>query len=80
VRPSGEFNYEASKNKLVNLRLDSDEGPRITLTIPGDAIGADGFETQHDRSGRHEHLLRLAAWVDVESCVTVRRRVLKLQN
>lgn len=71
MRPSGEFNYESSKSKLANLRLDSDDGPRITLTIPGDVIGADGYEMHDENSGRHEHLLRLAGWVDVESRVTV---------
>ncbi|QDS74512.1 hypothetical protein FKW77_007276 [Venturia effusa] len=71
VRPSGEFNYDSSKSKLANLRLDSDEGPRVTLTIPGDVIGADGYEIRDENSGRHEHLLRLAGWVDVESRVTV---------
>lgn len=71
MRPSGDFNYESSKSKLANLRLDSDEGPRITLTIPGDVIGADRYEMHDENSGRHEHLLRLAGWVDVESRVTV---------
>lgn len=71
MRPSGEFNYDSSKSKLANLRLDSDEGPRITLTIPGDVIGADGYEMHDENSGRHEHLLLLAGWVDVESRVTV---------
>lgn len=69
----GEFNYESSKSKLTNLRLDSDEGPRITLTIPGDVIGTDSYEMQDENYGRHEHLLRLAGWVDVESRVTVCR-------
>lgn len=71
VRPSSEFNYESSKSKLANLRLDVDEGPKITFTIPGDVIGTDGYEIQDDISGRHEHLLRLAGWVDIESRVTV---------
>ncbi|TID21742.1 mismatch repair protein 5 [Venturia nashicola] len=66
VRPSGDFNYESSKSKLANLRLDSDEGPRIILTIPGDVI-----DMHDENSGQHEHLLRLAGWVDVESRVTV---------
>lgn len=71
ARPLGEFNYESSKRKLANLRLDSDEGPSITLTVPGDVIGTDSFEMHDENSGRHEHLLRLAGWVDVESRVTV---------
>jgi DNA mismatch repair protein MSH5 len=71
VRPLGEFSYESSKSKLANLRLGSDKGPRITLTIPGDVIGTDGDEIQDENSGRHEHLLRLAGWVDLESRVTV---------
>jgi hypothetical protein len=70
VRPSSEFAYESAKNKLVSLKLGSDTGPQVTFVVPGDVVAFDdaddiGFE------GRHCHLLRLAAWIDVESKITV---------
>ncbi|KAF2428685.1 hypothetical protein EJ08DRAFT_324329 [Tothia fuscella] len=71
VRPTVEFKYEAGKNKLVNLRLDSESGPLIKFTVPNDVLGADGYDTLGEFAGRQEHLLRLAGWVDVESRITV---------
>lgn len=66
VRPSPEFSYEGAKNKLANLELGSDEGPRIHFIVPGDFLAEEeGGET------RQEHLLRLASWIDIESRLTV---------
>lgn len=66
VRPSPEFSYEGAKNKLVNLRLWSNNRPDIHFIVPGDVL-------TNDDSGarRQEHLLRLASWIDIESCLTV---------
>jgi DNA mismatch repair protein MSH5 len=71
IRPSAEFNYEFGRSKLVNLRLDSDDGPTITFTIPNDVIGAESPDLPGDFTGRQEHLLRLGGWIDVESRITV---------
>jgi DNA mismatch repair protein MSH5 len=71
IRPSAEFNYEPGRSKLVNLRLDSDDGPTITFTIPNDVLGAEGHDLPGDFTGRQENLLRLGGWIDVESRITV---------
>lgn len=73
VRPSPEFNYESGKNKLINLRIGSDVGPRVTFITPGDA---DTYEDIGDGdgaglTGRQGQLLRLSGWIDVESRITV---------
>lgn len=73
VRPSPEFNYESGKNKLINLRIGSDVGPRVTFITPGDA---DTYEDIGDGNGagftgRQGQLLRLSGWIDVESRITV---------
>ncbi len=66
VRPSLEFNYEGAKNKLVNLNLSPNGGPDIHFIVPGDVLADDDGGTR-----RQEHLLRLASWIDIESCLTV---------
>ena len=66
VRPSPEFSYEGAKNKLVNLNLSSNEGPDIHFVVPGDVLADDDGGAR-----RQEHLLRLASWIDIESCLTV---------
>lgn len=73
VRPSPEFSYESGKNKLINLRIGSDVGPRVTFITPGDA---DAYEDTGDGDGagfigRQGQLLRLSGWIDVESRITV---------
>lgn len=73
VRPSPEFNYDAAKNKLINLRIGSDAGPRVTFVTPGDAIAHGGYDEEIDDgvAGRQGKLLRLSGWIDVDSRITV---------
>ena len=73
VRPSLEFSYEAAKNKLVNLRVGSDVGPRVTFITPGDSIAHGGYgeDIDNDLVGRQGELLRLSGWIDVDSRITV---------
>ena len=66
IRPSPEFSYEGAKNKLVNLNLSSNNGPNIHFVVPGDVLADDDGGAR-----RQEHLLRLASWIDIESCLTV---------
>ncbi|KAK0810311.1 hypothetical protein LTR02_005716 [Friedmanniomyces endolithicus] len=35
-RPGAEFGYDSARNKLVNLRLGQQGGPRVTFVVPGD--------------------------------------------
>jgi DNA mismatch repair protein MSH5 len=73
IRQSKEFNYESSKTKLINLRLGENDGPSVRFTIPGDVV-AEGTHGEADDggAGRHEHLLRLSGWVDLDCALTVR--------
>lgn len=71
IRPSSEFNYETAKNKLVNLRLGSNDGPHITYTIPGDVVAAEEFDEEAGIVSRQGQLLRLSGWIDIESQLTV---------
>ncbi|TKA64558.1 hypothetical protein B0A49_08259, partial [Cryomyces minteri] len=73
VRPSSEFQYEGAKNKLVNLRIGTESGPRVTFIVPGDAHAGEDNYGAGDRgfTGREEQLLRLSGWIDIESRLTV---------
>lgn len=71
MRTSGEFNPDASKSKLINLRLRADDGPRTNFITPGDAYGGEIFENQPEGAGRQEQLLRIAGWIDLESSLSV---------
>lgn len=72
MRPSSEFNYEAGKNKLVNVHLPSDEG-HPTFFTPGNTDNHDGYDERYQAgfSGRQGKLLRLSGRVDLESRLSV---------
>ncbi|KAI9883832.1 MAG: Translation elongation factor 1 beta [Watsoniomyces obsoletus] len=72
-RPSSEFNYDAAKNKLVYLDIDSDNGPETTMHVAGDVdmVNAASEGQNIPGVGRQARLLRLNGWVDLESRVTV---------
>ena len=74
LRPASEFSYDSARNKLAGLKLDHENGPKITFVTPGDVI-AEGNE-EYIAGGaaiesRQGQLLRLAGWIDVDSKVTV---------
>ena len=69
-RPSSDFNYEAAKNKIVNLELVADENPNIIFNTPGDELVGDGYADQGG-VGRQGKLMRLAGWIDLDSRLTV---------
>ncbi|KAI9676986.1 MAG: MutS protein msh5 [Caeruleum heppii] len=74
VRPSADFGYEAAKSKLINLRIGSDFGPRISCSTPGEAYAPQSVQQQDGEvNGAHAQLLRLSAWIDVESRITRRK-------
>jgi DNA mismatch repair protein MSH5 len=74
-RPSGEFQFEAAKNKLINLDIALEHGPEIVFTTPGDDLINDGaFGQGHNDCGvgRQGKLMRLAGWMDLDSRLAVR--------
>lgn len=75
VRPSPEFNYEAAKQKLLNLDIRSQRGPEILFITPGDDA-IDGYDdsTGGARPGRRGRLLSLSSWIDIDSRITVRSK------
>ncbi|KAG8626256.1 hypothetical protein KVT40_005201 [Elsinoe batatas] len=71
-RVSGDFKYEAARDKLVNLRIGHRHGPRVTLMVPGDIAATDepddfGEET----ANRVNNLLSLGCSVNVESHLSI---------
>ena len=72
VRPSSEFAYESSRNKLANLDLHYENEPGVKLLIPGDIIGTEGVAASgRGFDGRHAQLLKLGGWIDLESRLTI---------
>jgi DNA mismatch repair protein MSH5 len=74
-RPSAEFQFEAAKNKLINLDIASEHGPEIVFATPSDDLISNGVYGQgHNDSGvgRQGKLMRLAGWMDLDSRLTVR--------
>ena len=68
-----EFNYEAGKRKLVDIRTLRQERPLADFVVPGE-------DTSHEQYGdsyevgftRHQgKLLRLSGWIDLESQTSV---------
>lgn len=72
-RPSPEFNYDAGKYKLINLRLFADGSPEVSFITPGDDDSYDdyGDGTGVGYTGRQGQLLRLSASIDMESRLTI---------
>ncbi|KAK0809733.1 hypothetical protein LTR75_005832 [Friedmanniomyces endolithicus] len=72
-RPGAEFGYDSARNKLVNLRLGQQGGPRVTFVVPGDVTAEhENFNNLDAGSaGRQGQLLRLSGWINVESRTTV---------
>ena len=72
-RPSPEFNYDAGRDKLMNLHLFADSSSEVLLSTPGDDHSHNdyGEGTDAGDSGRRGRLLRLSAAVDMESRLTI---------
>jgi len=73
-RPSAEFQFEAAKNKLINLDIGLEHGPEIVFTTPGDDLINSGVYGQGHNGcgvGRQGKLMRLAGWMDLDSRLTV---------
>lgn len=73
-RLNSEFNYESAKTKLLSLRLNEPDGPRVSFVIPGDVLPNEhGPAGAGDAMGasREGNLIRLAGWIDLESQLTV---------
>lgn len=72
-RPSLEFNYEAGKNKLINVRLFADCSPEVSFITPGDNDPYDDYGDGIGAgcAGRQGRLLRLSASIDMESRLTI---------
>ncbi|KAG9944714.1 hypothetical protein KCU85_g7785, partial [Aureobasidium melanogenum] len=73
-RPVSEFSYESARNRLAGLKLDHEDGPKITFVTPGDLVSESNEEHIAGDAAvesRQGQLLRLAGWIDVDSRVTV---------
>ena len=73
-RPSAEFQYEAAKNKIINLDIASEHGPEIVFTTPEDnPVSGGAYSQGHNDSGvgRQGKLMRFAGWIDIDSRLTV---------
>ncbi len=73
VRPSPEFGYEAGKNKLVNLRLRSEDESQVSFVTPEDSDDYNDHNDGNDAgyTGRQGKLLRLSGKIDIESRLTI---------
>lgn len=73
TRPSPEFNYEAGKRKLIDIRNLRQKRPLAEFLVPGDDASyeeyGDGYETGFTR--HQGKLLRLSGRIDLESQVSV---------
>ena len=72
-RPSPEFNYDAGKNKLMNLDLFADGSSEISFITPGhdDPYDDNGGGTDAGYTRRQDELLKLSASIDMESHLSI---------
>jgi DNA mismatch repair protein MSH5 len=72
-RPNAEFGYQASRKKLVNLRIGQHDGPRVTFVVPGDILPQAGSRVvgEDDHADRQGQILRLSGWINLDSSLTV---------
>ncbi|KAI9890703.1 MAG: MutS protein msh5 [Vezdaea aestivalis] len=74
LRPSSEFNYEGSKQKLINLDIETEYPPSVTLQPAGD--GDFDFEPDEEReiqrtSSAQSRLMMLSTTIDIRSQISV---------
>lgn len=77
-RPSPEFQYEAGKNKLINLDIASGNGPEIVFTTPEDdhLRGTAHGQSRNDSGvGRQGKVMRLVGLIDLDSRLSVSSRL-----
>jgi DNA mismatch repair protein MSH5 len=63
VRPASEFAYDSARSKLIALRIGEENGP--VVNVPTD---------MHNVAGENQmrgNLLRLVAWINMDSRITV---------
>lgn len=73
-RPSSEFNFEAAKNKLVNIYLGAEGQPTVVFTTPEEELTGEaryGNEDHSGGTGRKGRLMRLTGWIDLDNNVSV---------
>ena len=63
VRPASEFAYDNAKRKLIALRIGEENGP--VVNVPTDMHNVAGEDQMRG------NLLRLVAWINMDSCITV---------
>ncbi|TVY28135.1 MutS-like protein [Lachnellula hyalina] len=68
---STDFKFGSAKNKLVSLELGVDETPKIVFAVPGDDMTGEAIRGEHSSTGHQGRLMRLAGWIDLDSCLTV---------
>ena len=73
VRPSQEFTYEGGRRKLVDIPIEADHGSQVEFLIPGEDGSYNSRERGHEVgfSDRQGKLLRLSAWLNIESRLSV---------
>ena len=70
VRPVPEFGYEAALTRLANLASLA-SAPAVRFLVPGDTIEDDFDVEEVGLTHRHGRLLHVAAWLDLDSKVSV---------
>ena len=73
MRPSPEFNYVSARTKLVNLHVKSSHGRDINYVTPGDVDNGLGYGDEYGEAGlgNRGKLLRISAWIDLDSHVAI---------
>jgi DNA mismatch repair protein MSH5 len=64
IRPINEFSYQTARSKLIALRIGEDHGPDIQVPADLHDVFSDGGQSRGN-------LLKLAAWIDIDSRITV---------
>lgn len=72
-RPSGDFAYESSATKLINLGIGENDRAHVSYAVPGEVMGdgdraLDGIDLNVGHQGR---LHRLSCFIDLDSQVSV---------
>ena len=72
-RPSPEFAYETGKNKLATLDLSGNGDPETSFLTPGDDDNYGAYDNAYEvgYTRRRGDTLRLSAWIDMESRLTI---------
>lgn len=71
VRPSQEFGYEITKNKLASIKLGPSDDEDVKFYVPGDTFNESDHRENSGFTAHQGKVLHLSGYIDIENRISV---------